>query len=104
MSEEFDNYSELSEETSLVTLSTLSMESMNTEEMWSLDNEMYEEEPNGRYPPQMQGQYPPQTQGPLPMARPGRRGKKPKSETIRYPLMVLEGSQPIANYFSYGNK
>ena len=64
MSEEFDNYSELSEETSLVTLSTLSMESMNTEEMWSLDNEMYEEEPNGRYPPQMQGQYPPQTQGP----------------------------------------
>ena len=78
-----------------MTLSTLSMESMDTEEMWSLDNDMYEEEPNGRYPPQVQAP---------PVGRPGRRGKKPKSETIRYPLMVLEGSQPIANYFSYPNK
>ena len=39
-----------------------------------------------------------------PMGKPGRRGKKPKSETIRYPLMVLEGSQPLANYFAYPNK
>ena len=60
------------------------MESMNTEEMWSLDNEMYGEEVNGR-------RLPVQMQAP-PMGKPGRRGKKPKSETIRYPLMVLEGS------------
>ena len=93
LSEEFENYSI---ETDMLSLSTLSMESMNTEEVWSLDNEMYEEEVDERWPP-VQMQAPP-------MGRPGRRGKKPKSETIRYPLMVLEGSQPIANYFAYPNK
>ena len=45
LSDEYENYSI---ETDMLSLSTLRLESLDTEEMWSLDNEMYEEEANGR--------------------------------------------------------
>ena len=71
-----------------MSLPSLSLPSINSDDFWDLDNETMPNDAanrNKRTP----------SMPPPPKMKPGKRGKKPKSETIRYPLMILEGGQLI---------
>ena len=92
-------YSEFSDELdsimdslSLMSLSSLSIPSVNSDIFWDLDNET------------MNGRERSPTMPPPPRMKPGKRGKKPKSETIRYPLMILEGGQMVDRNLIYSSQ
>ena len=83
-SENSEYYDDL-DSASFMSLPSLSLSSDNSEDdFWDLDNETMPNDAanrNKRTP----------SMPPPPKMKPGKRGKKPKSETIRYPLMILEG-------------
>ena len=89
-------YSDELDSVSLMSLSSLDLTSVNSDDFWDLDNETMPNDAatrNKRTP----------SMPPPPKMKPGKRGKKPKSETIRYPLMILEGGQLVDRNNLYSN-
>ena len=99
--EYLDFSSDYSESNETISLPSLTLESVNSENesnsdsYWDHSNS-YDDFDELAYQNRRQPSMPPP-----PRMKPGKRGKKPKSETIRYPLMNLEGK--YSDYSSWFN-